>query len=288
LAIPYVYVVTVQASGARVKGPDYDGRHLSRRLYGRDSSIIAQSYAQNSGADSAGILFALAVWFGLALIPAFIANSKGRSGVGYFFFGLLFFVPALIVALVADATPRGIRTSSRAPRRPFTSEGFEQPSRYDVTLIRLGAEPESVARAITEIDLHTYAEAVRFVKGRPLPVRVFEGVGYGTAYGAESLLRRNGATVRVDKVVEAPRVSSGARLDRERGHEQRSRASRMSGFEVSRDVAAAAEQPDTPKTPAPGAPEFKTCPDCAEEVRFAARKCRFCGFVFEQRPPSVA
>jgi hypothetical protein len=27
-------------------------------------------------------------------------------------------------------------------------------------------------------------------------------------------------------------------------------------------------------------PEFKTCPDCAEEVRFAARKCRFCGFEF--------
>jgi uncharacterized membrane protein YhdT len=29
------------------------------------------------------------------------------------------------------------------------------------------------------------------------------------------------------------------------------------------------------------APEFKTCPDCAEDVKFAARKCRFCGFQFE-------
>ena len=28
-------------------------------------------------------------------------------------------------------------------------------------------------------------------------------------------------------------------------------------------------------------PELKTCPDCAEEVRFAARKCRFCGYMFE-------
>jgi hypothetical protein len=35
-------------------------------------------------------------------------------------------------------------------------------------------------------------------------------------------------------------------------------------------------------SPAPTAtPEFKTCPDCAEEVRFAARKCRFCGYMFE-------
>jgi Uncharacterised protein family UPF0547 len=28
-------------------------------------------------------------------------------------------------------------------------------------------------------------------------------------------------------------------------------------------------------------PETKTCPDCAEEVRPAARKCRFCGYMFE-------
>ena len=26
----------------------------------------------------------------------------------------------------------------------------------------------------------------------------------------------------------------------------------------------------------------KTCPDCAEEVRVAARKCRFCGYAFEE------
>ena len=29
---------------------------------------------------------------------------------------------------------------------------------------------------------------------------------------------------------------------------------------------------------------FKLCPDCAEPVRSAARKCRFCGFRFEAGP----
>jgi rubredoxin len=29
-------------------------------------------------------------------------------------------------------------------------------------------------------------------------------------------------------------------------------------------------------------PKTKTCPDCAEEGRFAARKCRFCGYLYEE------
>ena len=33
-------------------------------------------------------------------------------------------------------------------------------------------------------------------------------------------------------------------------------------------------------------PEFKTCPDCAEEVRFGARKCRFCQYQFEHAQPA--
>ena len=31
-------------------------------------------------------------------------------------------------------------------------------------------------------------------------------------------------------------------------------------------------------------PAVRVCPDCAEEVRAAARKCRFCGYIFESLP----
>lgn len=35
------------------------------------------------------------------------------------------------------------------------------------------------------------------------------------------------------------------------------------------------------------AADYKTCPDCAEEVRAAARKCRFCGYMFaDEQVPS--
>lgn len=37
-------------------------------------------------------------------------------------------------------------------------------------------------------------------------------------------------------------------------------------------------------TPPPA--EFKTCPDCAEQVRAAARKCRFCGRMFAEASAS--
>ena len=35
-----------------------------------------------------------------------------------------------------------------------------------------------------------------------------------------------------------------------------------------------------------GAPEFKKCPDCAEEVRAGALKCRFCDYWFESESAS--
>jgi hypothetical protein len=37
-----------------------------------------------------------------------------------------------------------------------------------------------------------------------------------------------------------------------------------------------------PSAQATASPGLKACPDCAEEVRAAARKCRFCGYLFSE------
>jgi hypothetical protein len=42
-----------------------------------------------------------------------------------------------------------------------------------------------------------------------------------------------------------------------------------------------AKEPAIAPEPASTTADSKTCPDCAEEVRAAARKCRFCGYIFE-------
>jgi len=41
-------------------------------------------------------------------------------------------------------------------------------------------------------------------------------------------------------------------------------------------------------TAAPAERETKTCPDCAETVLAAARKCRFCGYRFDEPRPGAA
>ncbi len=59
--------------------------------------------------------FVTLAWLALALIPARIAARKSRSAVGFYFFGLLFFVPALVTALLISDKP-GSFAAIRADR----------------------------------------------------------------------------------------------------------------------------------------------------------------------------
>lgn len=39
------------------------------------------------------------IWIAIPIIPSNIAGKKGYSSIGFYFFGLVFFLPALIVSL---------------------------------------------------------------------------------------------------------------------------------------------------------------------------------------------
>lgn len=54
----------------------------------------------------------------LAFIPSAIASNKGRSPVGFFLFGLLLFVPALIVVLLIPARPTSASAMWERHRNP--------------------------------------------------------------------------------------------------------------------------------------------------------------------------
>lgn len=58
-------------------------------------------------------------WVVMGLIVALVARSKGRSGVGWFFYGLLIWPVALVHILVIGRTARGELRRARAEgRRP--------------------------------------------------------------------------------------------------------------------------------------------------------------------------
>jgi hypothetical protein len=62
---------------------------------------------------------------------------------------------------------------------------------------------------------------------------------------------------------------------------------RITGFELPSELAVASDAPPTPSPKETATGDFKICPDCAEEIRFAARKCRFCGYRYDESRTSV-
>src|ERR671931_86123 len=96
--------------------------------------MLAQ-VAGDSGAAGGIILVWFLVLFGLAFIPATIASNKGYSGVGFYFFGLFFFLPALIVALLmktkagsrSDTYPTSPHVAKPPPASPTFASGVSRP-----------------------------------------------------------------------------------------------------------------------------------------------------------------
>lgn len=74
-------------------------------------------------------------------------------------------------------------------------------------------------------------------------------------------------------------TSTDTYLERRDAHE----AKRLEALDRSGASGAAPAAPASTgaSPPSSGSDGMKTCPDCAEEVRIAARKCRFCGYMFE-------
>jgi hypothetical protein len=88
--------------------------------------VLAQYSSPDSGAGGVVFLYLLLL-VGLAFIPAAIASNKGHSGVGFYFFGLFFFLPALIVALlIKPATPQ--RSHVAIPSPPPSVPSSPRPS----------------------------------------------------------------------------------------------------------------------------------------------------------------
>lgn len=65
------------------------------------------------------LLFAAAL---LGLIPAFIAQSKGRSFGAWWFYGFLLFIVAIVHALVISSDNSSALNSSNARSCPFCAE----------------------------------------------------------------------------------------------------------------------------------------------------------------------
>ncbi|MEQ1787418.1 MAG: hypothetical protein ABL966_10220, partial [Acidimicrobiales bacterium] len=70
------------------------------------AEAAAAADADDDGSALPWILGGIAVL--LALVPTEIAGRKGRSRLGFFLFGLVLFLPAVIVALIISPDPQAV------------------------------------------------------------------------------------------------------------------------------------------------------------------------------------
>ena len=78
-------------------------------------TFLAQTFTttRTSSSVNGGVLvIGIILGIGLAFIPAYVASRKGYSFVGFWLFGFLCWIPALIVSLViSDKNPRAFPPS---------------------------------------------------------------------------------------------------------------------------------------------------------------------------------
>jgi hypothetical protein len=89
---------------------------------------LAQYY-DNNGSGAAAVFWVLfVVLLVVGAIPASIASGKGYSAAGFYFFGLFFFLPALIVSIFLQPKPgsREAQTSLQGPAVSIPTAPMQQ------------------------------------------------------------------------------------------------------------------------------------------------------------------
>lgn len=140
-------------------------------------------------------VYLVLAWLLLPLFPASIGSNKGRSGLGFYLFGLLLFLPALVVALIIS------------PAKPISGVG-----------------PGSIIEVETAAGSSRKYQVLRIAH-----IGAVRSALVAEPDGAERWVALTEATVAADDPADGP---------------------------------------------------MKTCPDCAEDVRSAARICRYCAHTF--------
>jgi hypothetical protein len=219
----------------------------------KGNSMIAQT------TDAAEVLVTLVVLGLVGLIPAFIANSKGRNFFAWWLFGALFFIIALIVALVIQPL------NQQSPRTGGFTPSWENPTpRPASTVHALGATKLAYkgSRFVLGKGVDYYGIWDCSVNARAQEVFPLSNEGWQQAWNRFSVLEAHPTVVEQVPSHSASVPKDSRRMTSATEGEPPSHRGLMS----------------PPEASTPG--DEKVCPDCAETVKGSARVCRFCGYRF--------